>query len=174
MVQEKSSVITIRVKSSVKKKLESESDNASMTLSNLISKILTKHTEWDTFANEIGFVLSTRQFLRGILDTVPESKVSELAKTVCKNSFREAIIFMNGDLTNEFAIKTISRWLSASAIPYRIIQTNLNTKFIIQHNLGRNWSVYFLTLITEIFGEMGKGLSEKTIENDNLSFVVEK
>ena len=174
MANEKSTVITIRVKESIKKKLELESENSSMTLSNLISKVLTRHTEWDVFAEEIGFVMSTKQFLREVLNSVPDSKVIELAKTVCKNSFREAVIFIHGEQNQQNTTKTISKWLNASGISYRVIETNANTKFIIQHNLGKKWSLYAYILFSELYGEIQKRVNKETIENDNLTFTVDK
>jgi hypothetical protein len=50
------SVLTVRVSKAVREKLDAESKMSGITLNTLISQIITKHTEWDRFAKDVGLV----------------------------------------------------------------------------------------------------------------------
>lgn len=100
MQEKRSSIISVRVHDEIKKKLILESEMESLTLNTLIGKILTKHIEWDQFADEVGMVMVTRPFLRAILELLSDDDIKKLAVTQCRSAFQDAVIFTTGDLTS--------------------------------------------------------------------------
>ena len=170
----KSAIISVRVDVDTKNKLEIESEMKSMTLNTLIGQIITKHTSWDRFAEDIGFVFVTKPFLRAILSHVPEKEMTNIAVTVCRGAMKDATIYMYGELTIDTFIKSLDSWLAASHIPFRHIKDNDENKYVIQHELGGVFSSYLVTVINSILNEFKCRAAKQEITDQSVSFVIDK
>ena len=170
----KSAIISVRVDVDAKNKLEIESEMKSMTLNTLIGQILTKHTSWDRFAEDIGFVFLTKPFLRAILSHVPEKEMTNIAVTVCRGAMKDATIYMYGEITVDTFIKSLDSWLAASHIPFRHIKDDDVNKYVIQHELGNVFSQYLITVINAILNEFKSRASKQELTDQSISFVIDK
>jgi hypothetical protein len=74
----------VREPREVREKLDADSKMAGMTLNTLLSQILMKHTEWDRFANDVGFTSITKAFLCSLLEIIDDKDVSTIAVTTCR------------------------------------------------------------------------------------------
>jgi len=170
----KTAIISVRVGADTKNKLEIESEMKSMTLNTLIGQIITKHTSWDRFAEDIGFVFLTKPFLRAILSHVPEKDMTNIAVTVCRGAMKDATIYMYGELTVDTFIKSLDAWLAASHIPFRHIHDDDIDKYIVQHELGNVFSSYLITVINAILNEFKCHAAKQEITDQSVSFVIDK
>ena len=146
----------------------------SMTLNTLIGQIITKHTSWDRFAEDIGFVFLTKPFLRAILSHVSEKDMTTIAVTVCRGAMKDATIYMHGEITVDTFIKTLDSWLSASHIPFRHITDDDADKYVIQHELGTVFSSYLVTVINVILNEFKFHATKQELTDQSISFVIDK
>jgi hypothetical protein len=146
----------------------------SMTLNTLIGQIITKHTSWDRFAEDIGFVFVTKPFLRAILSHVTEKEMTNIAVTVCRGAMKDATIYMYGEMTVDTFIKSLDSWLAASHIPFRHIKNNDEDKYVIQHELGNVFSSYLITVINAILNEFKYRASKQDLTDQSISFVIDK
>jgi hypothetical protein len=162
------------VREDIKLKLEAESELESITLNTLVGKILTKYVEWDSFAEDSGFVFVTKNFVKSLLTEVPNKTIENIGKTTCKSSLRDAILYLHGEVDDHTFIDTLDKWLSASHIPFRKIEKNEKKKYIIQHDLGHKWSLYFSTLISSIIVEIGYSLDNQILDEQLISFEFNK
>ena len=170
----KSAIISVRVDTDTKNKLEIESEMKGMTLNTLIGQIITKHTSWDRFAEDIGFVFLTKPFLRAILSHVPEKEMTTIAVTVCRGAMKDATIFMYGEITLDTYIKSLDAWLAASHIPFRHIKDNDEDKYVIQHELGNVFSKYLVTVINAILNEFTFCIAKQDLTDQSVSFSIDK
>ena len=170
----KSAIISVRVDEDTKNKLEIESEMKGMTLNTLIGQIITKHTSWDRFAEDIGFVFLTKPFLRAILSHVPEKEMTTIAVTVCRGAMKDATIFMYGEITLDTYIKSLDAWLAASHIPFRHIKDNDEDKYVIQHELGNVFSKYLVTVINAILNEFTFCIAKQDLTDQSVSFSIDK
>ena len=170
----KSAIISVRVDADTKNKLEIESEMKSMTLNTLIGQIITKHTSWDRFAEDIGFVFLTKPFLRAILSHVPEKEMTTIAVTVCRGAMKDATIFMYGEITVDTYIKSLDAWLAASHIPFRHIKNDDEDKYVIQHELGNVFSKYLVTVINSILNEFTFCIAKQDLTDQSVSFSIDK
>ena len=146
----------------------------SMTLNTLIGQIITKHTSWDKFAEDIGFVFVTKPFLRAILSHVTEKEMANIAVTVCRGAMKDATIYMYGELTMDTFIKSLDSWLAASHIPFRHIHDDDADKYVIQHELGNVFSNYLITVINSILNEFKCRAAKQGITDQSVSFEIDK
>lgn len=170
----KSAIISVRVDTDVKNKLEVESEMKSLTLNTLIGQIISKHISWDRFAEDIGFVFLTKPFLRAILSHVPEKEMTNIAVTVCRGAMKDATIYMYGEMTIDSFIKSLDSWLAASHIPFRHIQNNDTNRYVIQHEIGLAFSRYLITVINSILNEFKFKAAKQDITDQSTSFIIEK
>ena len=170
----KSAIISVRVDTDIKNKLEIESEMKGMTLNTLIGQIITKHTSWDRFAEDIGFVFLTKPFLRAILSHVPEKEMTTIAVTVCRGAMKDATIYMYGELTVDTFIKSLDSWLAASHIPFRHIKDDDTDKYVIQHELGNVFSNYLVTVINAILNEFKFRIHKQELTDQSVTFEIDK
>ena len=170
----KSAIISVRVDADTKNKLEIESEMKGMTLNTLIGQIITKHTSWDRFAEDIGFVFLTKPFLRAILSHVPDKEIINIAVTVCRGAMKDATIYMYGEITVDTFMKSLDSWLAASHIPFRHIKDNDEDKYVIQHELGNVFSKYLVTVINAILNEFTFCISKQDLTDQSVSFSIDK
>ena len=152
----------IRIPTEIYEKIEMQSISEGTNISTVINSILRKYVTWDQFVSDIGFIFLQKPFLRTLLEEIPESIVIKAAKTTCHAGMRDAISFIHGKIDMDSIIDVVRLWLSASNLPHRIITNdddnndgNTTIEFRIQHNLGKKGSLYFGTLLSTLFGELG-------------------
>jgi hypothetical protein len=172
--EKKTSIISVRVGDEIKNKLEVESEMDNISLNTLISQILYKHVQWDRFAEDIGFVFLTKPFLRALLQNIDETTITTIAVSTCRGAIRDAVIYMKGELTVGSFLEALDTWLGASHIPFRHIEKNGTDKYVIQHDLGKKWSIYLSAVINSILNEIGFAARNQKSEEQSLTFEVEK
>jgi len=169
-----SSIITSRVKEDVKRKLEDECKSKNVTLNTLIGQILSKHVDWDQFVDDVGFSFMSKVDLKTFLDSIPEKQIEKIAQTQGKDTLKNTIDFVQGEFNFENFIKTLDLWIGASNVPFRHITTADGEKFIIQHDMGKNWSLYLTTLVEAISSDLNYGISKNIVNGRNVSFKIKK
>jgi hypothetical protein len=168
-----SSVLTVRVSKTVREKLDAESKMSGMTLNTLISQILTRHTEWDRFAKDVGFASITKAFLRSVLENIDDKTISTIAVTTCRGAMRDAMIYMSGKMEYTAFLKTLDMWLNAANVPYRhTTDEDGRDGYIVQHQLGYKWSIYFGTVVNSVLNEIGYRTNGQIMTNDSVSFTI--
>ena len=157
----RSSVISVRVSDDVKEKLEVESELNAISLNTMIGQILTKHVEWDRFAEDIGVVVITRPFFRAVIEEVDDKTLTTIAVTTCRSAIRDAMLFITGKSDLPSFLKVLDLWLAASNISFRHIVENHQDKYIVQHDLGNKWTIYFTSVTGTLLNEFGYPLDKQ-------------
>jgi hypothetical protein len=75
----KSSVITFRVPQDVLEFIRQEAMERQVSLNTVVNQILTKHYEWDAFAEKYGFVSVSPEYYKGILDATDGKALEQRA-----------------------------------------------------------------------------------------------
>lgn len=167
------SVITVRVCSEVKEKLQAESEKKSITLNNLISRILTEHVRWGVYAGDIGLVFLTKSCFKDFLQKLDEKTVRTISSDVCKEAMRNVVVFLKEDVTVDNFLEVLDMWLESSRIPFRHIN-NGKHHYVIQHNLGRKWSIHITTMAGALLADMGYKMLNQKIGDHSITFAIDK
>ena len=167
------SVITVRVCSEVKEKLLMESKKKSITLNALIGQVLIKHIKWDMFVGDVGLIFLTKSCFKNFLQQMDEKAVRAISSSVCKEEMRNATIFLKEDVNIDNFLEVFDMWLESSHIPFRHI---INTKhhYVMQHDLGRKWSIYITTMTAALLADMGYKMINQKIEDHSITFTIEQ
>lgn len=173
-MEKKTNIISVRVSDQIRTALESESEINSISVNTLINQILSKYIQWDRFTKEIGVMFLTKATFRALLSDIDENQLKILASSTCRGAFRDASLFMKGELSINSLIEILDLWLAASNISFRHVKTGNSEKYIIQHELGRKYSLYLGTAISAILSEVGHMVKNETATDQNLIFEIAK
>lgn len=80
---------------------------------------------------------------------------------------------MHSELNHSTVINTIKNWLMNSDYQFRYTNDK-DEKFVIQHGMGKNWPIYFITMISPIFEEIYYGIKDINADDESLCFTVIK
>jgi len=156
---------TIRIPNDVYDKIEFEASSHDSHVSTVINNILRKYATWDRFVSDVGFMYMQKPLLRALLDKISDRDIVQVSKTVGYARTRDAVLFIGGKVNVKAIINVVKLWLTSSKIPIRIIENDDSIEFIVQHNLGRKWSIYFITLLKELFSELKITTIEEDVED---------
>jgi hypothetical protein len=158
--------LTIRLNSIVIDELQIEADNRQMPLSVLINQILKRYVEWDRYQNRIGMMPVPRAMLSNLTDkaiSIAESRGvkdvdlyrDELIKQASELAFsliKDSVLFMKKHYNLEVVLSVLKEYMEASGIKAdHKVEGPRTHVFIIQHDLGENWSLFAKELLALIF-----------------------
>ena len=160
--------ITFRLNPNTVDNLQREADQKEISLNVLVNQVLRRYVKWDTFEPKIGMmpvpkiILSTC-FNKAILaanesgmnqDEI-ESHRDEMIKSAAEISFsliKDSALLMKRTYNLWTVLEILQEYMKVSDMKsnHRIEAGN-NHVFIIQHELGENWSLFTKVLLNLIF-----------------------
>lgn len=160
--------ITFRLDPNTVDNLQREADQKEISLNVLVNQVLRRYVKWDTFEPKIGMmpvpkiILSTC-FNKAILAANEsgmnqyeiESHRDEMIKSAAEISFsliKDSALLMKRTYNLWTVLEILQEYMKVSDMKsdHRIEAGN-NHVFIIQHELGENWSLFTKVLLNLIF-----------------------
>jgi hypothetical protein len=165
--------ITFRLDPNTVDNLQREADQKEISLNVLVNQVLRRYVKWDTFESKIGMmpvpkiILSTC-FNKAILaanesgmnqDEI-ESHRDEMIKSAAEISFsliKDSALLMKRTYNLWTVLEILQEYMKVSDMKsdHRIEAGN-NHVFIIQHELGENWSLFTKVLLNLIFENLAR------------------
>ena len=165
--------ITFRSDSNILNKLHHEADQKDISVNTLVSHIIRRHIDWYSNAAKAGFVTVRRGLLINLINRLSEKEISSIAEDIAKNETKDFVLLLRNKYNIESALDVIETWIKISGYPYRHEVNYTRHSYVIQHDLGRNWSLYMAELYRFLFEEFGLKRAEFDINHNTLAFVVD-
>jgi hypothetical protein len=150
--------VTFRFDNEILNQLRNESDQKRISLNTLASQIFQSHVEYDTYAAKAGMISFPKSLLVRLMDGLGEQKVEELPEYIAKNEIKDMTLLLRKEYTLSSFLDTIESWLRVSGFTYRRDQDsstdNHTQTFVIQHDMGKRWSMYFERLFRYVFEDL--------------------
>ena len=163
--KEKTRSITYRLPSKIVEELETEAMNNKISQNVLVKQILEKYVNWDRFSDKIGIIPIPKGILNSLGAEMNGDVINEIIKSVLP-IIKDSVLFMKGKYDLKHCIETLEDYMRASGMKSdHRIEGELH-HFIIQHELGMNWSFFTEQLLKEIFNQF--------IPNKNIKFQTTK
>lgn len=162
--------ITFRVPSSSIHQLREESKKKQVSLNTLVNQILKEHLDWHTYAAEARLFHVPRSLFSRIVDKLTDEALSELAITNAEKDFVDIGLLLRGEFTLPSFLNILENWSRVSSFPYKHEINNDAHNFIIQHDMGRNFSFLIKELYRYILEERFERKSEFTITDNTVMF----
>lgn len=144
--------ITYRLPAKVVDELETEAMQKSISQNVLVRQILERYLGWDRFADKIGIIPIPKKILETLGVELEGEDIGEVVEVI-KPIIKESVLFMKGKYDLKRCIETLEDYMRASGMKSdHRIEGSIH-HFIIQHELGMNWSFFTERLLKEIFNE---------------------
>jgi hypothetical protein len=167
--------VTFRLDSTVIDELQTEANNREISLHVLVNQILKRYEEWDRYENKIGMILVPRLILSNLIDkAISVAKSSgikdidhyrdEIIKQAAELAFslmKDSVLFMKKQYNLWVVLSVLEEYMKVSGIKAdHKIEGSRKHVFIIQHELGENWSLFTKELLALIFEKLANVRAE--------------
>lgn len=165
--------ITFRLDSFILNKLYREAEQKDISVNALVSHIIKEHIDWHSNAAKAGFVTVRRGLLSDLINRLPEKEISSISEDIAKNETKDFVLLLRNEYNIESALDVIETWIKISGYPYRHEVNYTRHSYVIQHDMGKNWSIYMSELYRLLFQEFGLKKVEFDLNNNSLVFSVD-
>jgi hypothetical protein len=153
MSVEGSSNKTIRVQKKRLASLLKDSERSGISLDRMVDRILADHSGWDEWADKAGFVPMHKTIIKQLFDGVDEGTVRRLAADLARES--RSINFMLAGADNfESSLEVFKKMIRKSG--FQIQEFANEKKFLIQHGMGTNSSIFYAALFSKLARDQGR------------------
>lgn len=163
--------ITFRLDSSLTDELQREADQKEISLNVLVNQALKRYEEWDRYESKIGMMPVPKVMLSSLIDKSikiaknagikdVEPYRDEIIKSAAEIAFsimKDSVLFMKKQYNLWVVLSVLEQYMKVSGInsDHRI-EGERKHVFIIQHELGENWSLFTKELLKLIFENLAK------------------
>ncbi|HZD36531.1 MAG TPA: hypothetical protein VE130_15105 [Nitrososphaeraceae archaeon] len=172
-----SASITLRFRSEILDKLRHEAHQKRINVNTLSSQILADHVDYGSYASASGMVSFPKSLLTRMMDRLEEDEVEKLSEHIAKNEFKDLTLLLIGEYNLHSFLKTLESWLRISNFQYSFNTADDGDKhrLVIQHDMGKRWSLYFEKLFSYVFNDLPLANRMKCETTDNIvAFTVEE
>jgi len=175
----KTRVVSFRLDSSVLGELQRDSDQREVSLNVLVNQALKRYVDWDRYESRIGMMPVPKVMLSSLIDkaiTVAkntgikyiETYRDEIVKSAAEIAFdimKDSVLFMKKQYNLWVVLSVLEEYMKVSGInsDHRIEGGGRKHVFVIQHELGENWSLFTKELLKLIFENLAKVKVEASV-----------
>ena len=171
MGPKKTETSTFRLEKDVLEKLREEAKTEKISLNAYVNQIITKFVEWYSPAQKAGMVPLPKQLLIMIMDKLSDEQIIQIAENMVTKEIRDIILVLKGENNISGFLSVIESWAKTSNFPITHQELGGNThKYVISHEMGKNWSLYFGVIFTRMFEDLGIKRVNCEITNKTLIF----
>jgi hypothetical protein len=179
--QKKTRSVTFRLDSSIVDELQSEADNREISLNVLINQVLKRYSEWDRFENKIGMMPVPKVILSSLIDKAIsvarssgikdiERYRDEIIKESAQTAFalmKDSVLFMKRQYNLWVVLSVLEEYMKVSGIKAdHKLEGSRKHVFVIQHELGENWSLFTKELLALIFQNLANVKAEFSVTSN--------
>jgi hypothetical protein len=176
----KSQSITFRLDSRTIDELQREADQNQISLNVLINQVLKRYSDWDRYENRIGMMPVPKAMLTSLIDKAIDmakkngikeedigpfkDQIIRQAAEIAFNIMKDAVLFMKKQYNLWVVLAVLQEYMKVSGInsDHRI-EGGRKHVFVIQHELGENWSLFTKELLKLIFENLAKVKAEVNV-----------
>ncbi len=163
--------MTFRLDENIIKELRNESGNRKISTNTLVNQALRQFLDWGMYESTIGFVMINKQVFVHVFGKLSQKEIVSVATNVGKDEVKNMALFMKGKID----IKSFLSWfelrmINSSVQVSHIHEDNHFHRYVMKHELGKNWSVYHKTILELIFEEVFNKKMDVKIDKTMISF----
>ena len=171
---EKSEVFSIRINPELKKMLQKESGDKDTNLNALINLILINHISWETNYDDLGIAMIFRPVFKDMLDSIDKEKIIKISETTGKAELKKFQNYIYGNLDVKTLLIETERYLQKMNVKFNKFKEAQGTRYVVQHDLGKNWPYYLVYIVGSVLEEIGYRITNKKFEKDLFTFIIKK
>lgn len=163
--------VTFRLDSYTLDELQQEAEQREISLNVLVNQTLKRYCQWDRYENRIGMMPVPKIMLSSLIDRAIniaknngleniEPYRDEIIKQAAEIAFglmKDSVLFMKKQYNLWVVLSVLEEYMKVSGIKAdHKIEDGRKHVFVIQHDLGENWSIFTKELLRLIFENLAK------------------
>jgi hypothetical protein len=179
--------VTFRIESSVVDELQREADAKEVSLNVLVNQVLRRFSDWGRYENKLGIMPVPKNMLsslmnkavviaeeNGIKDIDPyRDKIVKQAAEFAFDIMKDSVLYMKKNYNLWTVLAVLQEYMKVSGINADHIINGRKHIFVIQHDLGENWSLFTKELLQLIFERLAKVRIETHVTSNTAKAEVE-
>lgn len=157
-------ITTLRINNQNLEKLRNEAKKEGISFNTMVNHIFTNYLQWDMYATKVGWIVVLAEVFKGIIDELDEKTLRKVAIRTA-NTTTNVGAMMTGENTLDGFFFILRNRLKKSGIPYVESSEERITKFVIHHNLGKNWSYFYNVWHEQVLKNLGHDAEISSDEN---------
>lgn len=167
----KTSTITFRLDENTIKRLRNESGNRQVSTNTLVNQALKQFLDWGMYESTVGFVMINKQVFIHVFGKLSQKEIISVATRVGKDEVKNMAMFMRGKMDIQSFLSWFELRMINSSVQVSHIHEDENFhRYVMKHELGKNWSVYHKTILELIFEEVFNRKIDVQIDKIMISF----
>ncbi len=166
----KTSTITFRLDENTIKRLRIVSDKKQVSTNTLVNQALRQFLDWGMYESTSGFVLINKLVFSNIFGRLKQNEIVDIASRVGKDEVKNIAMFMKGKIDIESFLSWFELRMINSAVQVSTIHDENFHRYVMKHELGKNWSLYHKTVLELIFTEVFHKKIDVKIDKTMISF----
>ena len=159
--QESTRSISYRLPEHIVEELETQAQQKEISQNVLVKQILEKYVEWDRFSTTIGIIPVPKEIIKILGEKMDRTAINEIIQEMTP-VIKDWVTFQKGGYDLKKIIEIMEDYMRHSGmISEHRIEGDIH-HFVIQHNLGINWSLFTELLLKQVFHEFLPNLVMKT------------
>jgi hypothetical protein len=172
----KSENISFRLHKDQLDQLRENAKEKRISLNALANQIFDSYVNYYSSASNADLLPVSKQVLISLLEGYGEEEIKTKVKQNMKQIGKDISLQLRGKYDFETLVDTFESWLLATGFPYRrnmdVEENNRNT-FIVQHNMGRKYSVFAAEGFKAYFEPLATKKVEYSITDNSVAITVE-
>jgi hypothetical protein len=171
----KARMVSIRLDSKIIDEIQKEADNRHINFSVLINQILARYTEWDRYETKIGMMPVPKVILSRLIDVpisiAKDSGIKDIehyrqqvirhAAQLAFSHMQDSVLFMRKNFNLGIVLSVLKEYMEVSGIQAdHKIEHPRKHIFVVQHDLGQNWSLFTKELLSLVFERLANVKTE--------------
>ena len=150
----KTSTITFRLDDELIKRLRSESASKQVSTNTFVNQALRRFLDWDLHEPSAGFVSLSKPVFLKIFNNLKQKDIVDIASHVGKNEIQNIAVFMRGKMDLKSFLSWFEQRMINSTVQVNHVDEDGIHRYVMKHDLGKNWSIYNKTILELIFSDM--------------------
>ncbi|MDQ3839248.1 MAG: hypothetical protein M3297_08270 [Thermoproteota archaeon] len=142
----KSESITFRLDSSILDNLRKRAKHDKVTLNTLVNQLIADYFEWSMTAKDAGWMVMPKVIISKAFEMLSQEEILRVADAAFHET-KDVIIFMKGNDNLQSFLSILRSGVERSGFGLRELEKDGKTTFIIQHDMGRNYSFLFKSVL---------------------------
>lgn len=134
--------------------LRREAENRQISLNTLANQMFKQFIDWHFSAAKAGWIPAQREMLRKLINKYSDEESRELGKYVADFQMPDLILLLRRQYDFDSFLDVMEALLKVSQFPYNHSENDGKHVFVIQHDLGKKWSLYMTQLFLSVCEEL--------------------
>ncbi len=144
--------------------LQKLADQSRISTNALLAQILKSHLEWECMATKVGMIPVQKDTIREFFESVSDEELARIAVRAADKFMNKLLMITGKDSLDSFLRITGIR-LEKSGFTFRVFDADGSVQLIVQHGMGRCWSVFFSAYHERIVNNMGYPVKTKMMDD---------